>query len=431
MNKPVAASTFYQNEYSKLTSSVKLETKIRSFKAMLKNKLKPRLSSNKKTKLNKKQKSVCQTCLSFSQNIDKSETKIEMGNVVVAAICKLMNKSLGWLRNNQTQKQHMAKSKLAQGEETCEASYLSIIINDTQCSYESMNDDSFVQDDLLSRYSNCLVSTPKKAAGFYSPSFNNKNQLNNLGTISYINQLPLIFTNSPSMSSSLNQSKLNMQLHSTPTSEERKKEMCSPIFLPIEQNSLSSSIPTTSSSASLISGHHRFGLTSSPMSTHDSIEDKYTNSFSNMETYRQVYLENQIKPVEVSHVFDSLGLKEQLLLSHLNHIKNNVKVSVELGHLKPIKRQFVVENQLTMSNKKRRLQTIFQSKIQRQIKEIKNWRIGFKNKLELSNVMNSSVNTSSQSSCSNSSDSCNSINSHVKCCNNYQCYSCNQQRIYF
>ena len=430
MNKPVAASTFYQTEYSKLTSSVKLETKIRSFKTMLKNKLKPRLSSNKKAKLNKKQKSVCQTCLSFSQNIEKSEAKIEMGNVVVAAICKLMNKSLGWLRNNHTQKQHMTKSKQALDEETCEASYLSIIINDTQCSYESMNDDSFCQDDLQSRYSNCLVSTPKKATGFYSPSLN---KLEKLDTISFINQSPLILTSAPSMSSSLNQSKLNMQLHSTPTLEELKNDLCSPIFLPVEQNSLlSSSIPTTTSSASLISGHHRFGMTSSPMSTHDSIEDKYANSFSNMKTYRQVYLENQIKPAEVSHTFDSLGLKEQLLLSHLNHIKHNVKVSVELGNLKPIKRQLATtEDHLTMSNKKRRLQTIFQSKIQRQLKEIKSWRIGFKNKLELSDVRNSSGNSSSLSSCSNSSDSCNSINSHMKCCNNYQCYSCNQQRIYF
>ena len=46
----------------------------------------------------------------------------------------------------------------------------------------------------------------------------------------------------------------------------------------------------------------------------------------------------------------------------------------------------VVLNTNSVTSKKQRLQKVFRTKIQRQLREIKTWRIGFRNKLEVSRV---------------------------------------------
>ena len=349
--KPSAASTFNYADISKLTKS-------RSFRAKLKSKiLKPRKSLTSKLQKN--------SAYFSSFNItNKSKIEATHQNVVVTAICKIMNKSLGLFRSNTKkskkisdtyQRYEYPEPALAHFNEDTQCS-ISLnnfdSINHNECSYESNFNDNY------------CVSTPKKSS---SPrDFNEIYQLEKISMLDFNHQ-----TNSP--------------IHSTP---EHKKTL-SPIFVPISKPTLSSTISTTSS-VSLISGNRlkSFAMTSSPMSLRNSLESVSNSSESIRSSSLYQYendmeLSHECKPIQMQQFEEEIDYNQHKLINHLNNIKRNVRLSVELRNVKSNKRSFYEMNNeaVTMNTKKQRLQNIFRSKINRQLKEIKSWKMGSKNKL--------------------------------------------------
>ncbi len=350
--KPSATSTFNQTDFSKTlatTYSAKLVSKTRSFRAKLKSKIaKPRTKSITTTK------SQAYWTSSYAHN--KADSIITDKNTVVNAICKLMNKSRGLFRSN------TKKPKNNHECYTDRPEFLSFINynNETQCSIsidENLNDCSY-----SINANTCCVSTPKKArlSTRYSPQEDNLEQ--DISAMSF---------HSPTVHSTPNYFFNNLQVSSNNNN--------------VECSYLSSSIPTTSSSSvSLISGNRlkSFGMTSSPMSTNslkNSIGTESSGSFN--ESYLPRYDEVE-------------ALNQEKLIRHLNNIKRNVRLSVELRNVGVVTSEVANKRRLyeikgenvTNSTKKKRLQKMFRLKIQRQLKEIKTWRIGFRNKLEVSHV---------------------------------------------
>jgi len=350
--KPSATSTFNQTDFSKMlatTYSAKLVSKTRSFRAKLKSKiLKPRTKSIATAKP--------QAFWTSSFTYHKANS-ISEKNTVVTAICKLMNKSLGLFRSNSK------KSKIDKEYYTNSTKFVSFINNnnETQCSISIDNNPDEYSYNINAN--TCCVSTPKKARLPRTRVFHDDNLEDEISAMNF---------QSPTVHSTPNYFLNNFQLNNNSN---------------LENSYLSASTATASSSSvSLISGNRlkSFGMTSSPMSTNslkNSIGTESSRSYS--ESYFPRY--DDAEP-EV--------MNQERLIRHLNNIKRNVRLSVELrsagtlvSEVASKKRLYELKGEtVTNSTKKRRLQKMFRLKIQRQLKEIKMWRIGFKNKLDVSHV---------------------------------------------
>lgn len=386
--KPSAASTFNQS------SSGKLVSKTRSFRAKLKSKImrQPRNTHKQIQRKNSADFSSFNSSDSCGNNCDNNSNK--QSNVVVNAFCKIMNKSLSLFKSGKkSSKKSMEYNNNNNTQEDDDDLYpeptfvsLAYYDNETQC---SISIDQFNQSDYFSyemNAINCCISTPKKVS--YSQQ----------------QQQPMYQVTSFSV---LDHEEV--PIHSTPD----RKNVLSPIFVPLatintmssqENSYLSSSSSSSRCSASLISDNQlrSFGMTSSPMSLksnsigtdpNSSMSDLQTSSVSctnDIENFKQIFFaSSQPMPVSMHRPEDEIDREQQQrLIRHLNNIKRNVRMSVERRNVQTSSKRDLYElnNMVTMSSKKRRLQNMFRSKIHRQLKEIKTWRIGFRNKLELSNV---------------------------------------------
>lgn len=381
--KPSAASTFNRS------SSGKLVSKTRSFRAKLKSKImrQPRSTRKQIQRKNSADFSSFNSSDSCSNNCDNNSNK--QSNVVVNAFCKIMNKSLSLFKSGKkSSKKSMGYNNNTQEDddelypEPAFAVSLTYFDNETQC---SISIDQFNQSDYFLHEMNainCCISTPKKANSY------NQQQMYQVESFSVLDHE-------------------EVPIHSTPD----RKNVLSPIFVPLatintmssqENSYLSSS--SSRCSASLISDNQfrSFGMTSSPMSLksnsirtdpNSSMSDLHSSSVSctnDIENFKQIFFaSSQPMPVIMQRHEDEIDREQQQkLIRHLNNIKRNVRMSVELRNVQTSSKRDLYElnNMVTMSSKKRRLQNMFRSKIHRQLKEIKTWRIGFRNKLELSNV---------------------------------------------
>lgn len=360
--KPSASSTFNHAELSKLTKN-------RSFRAKLKSKiLKPRKSLASKLQKN--------SAYFSSFNItNKSKIEATQHNAVVTAICKIMNKSLGLFKSStkKSKKVNDSYKRYEYPEPTftnyndetqCSISYNNFDLFDhhNDCSYESNFNDNY------------CASTPKK-----STCQRDLNEICHLEKISILN-----FSQQP-----------NSPIHSTP----EHKRTLSPIYVSMTKPTLSSTgtslsgTISTTSSVSLISGNRlkSFAMTSSPMSLKNSLES-VSNSSESIRSNSFNHYENDMsisynsKSIKMQEFEEDIEYNQYKLISHLNNIKRNVRLSVELRNVQSNKRSLDEMNSEVnaMSTKKQRLQNIFRSKINRQLKEIKAWRS--KNKLGSSYV---------------------------------------------
>ena len=418
--KPSAASTFNQTDLTK--SSRKLVSKTRSFRAKLKSKImRPR---NKQPRKNSADFSSFNSSDSCGHHHNHHHHNHQQNNVVVNAFCKIMNKSLGLFKSANKHKpaKKPTEHNTTQDHDLClgpTCASLAYCDNETQC---SISTDQTNQSDHFSYEMNidadhCCISTPKKPSRFsqqHCPPRDNFSVLD------------------------LDQNNHEeAPVHSTPD----RKHVLSPIFVSLglpaamssQENSYisSSSLPTSSSSASLISGNRlkSFGMTSSPVSLKNSLGtepnsmadsqgDLSASLSNNVESFRQIFFGTPQFSVVASCRESEMDLEQQKLIRHLNNIKRNVRLSVEIRNAQRDKRElYELNDMVTLSSKKRRLQNIFRSKIHRQLKEIKTWRIGFRNKLELSNVNNN-----------NNRYNANVSSFHFQYCD---CLDCNNNQNYY
>lgn len=314
------------------------------------------------------------------------------GNIV-ATFCKIMDKSLGWFKNKSKNKRlNRAKSKQVPKRKTEQFNPYE------QDEFSQLDESLYLSQNACSTFGTQLISTPIKInKPFLQP-----------------------------MSSPINKS-TNSFLHSTPlttfTSEHiYSSPICCVLNSSYQSNSTASSCY---SSKSFTRTRLAFGMTSSPNTTVNDDEKQEINESS-------ILANNGLIETQ-SNEFSCLDSKEKLLVEHLNFIKENVRIGVELRDLKSnvSKRNHLDierdDTESSMTNKKRKLQNIFQSKLQQQIKEVKKWQSNFKTKLNLRNNLSTSTKCSIHNNCSCSKSlvfkqpfvNCDLDNNF-----NCQCYSC-------
>lgn len=262
-------------------------------------------------------------------SVSKVEKKKKEDKQIVSAIYKLMDKSLGWFgkKSKKSSKKYSTKSQ-------------------TSLSYTMSQDASYLSSSFTS-ISNQII----------------ENEISNLNEKFYFQQSSYLLS-APSMCSSFDatKSKLNSNLsedkyHSTPRS---LYQQFSPIKSPNSVFDLSTSTSCVSGSSSVLSmtpnmSRRRlsFGVTSSPVYLNENICDE---------------------------VLEDQSMIDSRLLEHLNEIKRNIRIDVESreksGNFKRSCNQIESESveDLSLKNsKKRKLQQMFQTKLKKQLDDIKKW----------------------------------------------------------
>jgi len=352
--------------------------------------------------------------------------KEEIGSLV-ATFCKIMDKSLGWFRikhkSKRINKQKKNFNKKPQNtfslvkEELVEHVHFE---QTTQNEYSQCNNLSICSS--VFNTNNHLISTPIKP-----------NRTNS----SYAFKMPLPIISSPIQSQKFVQ-------HSTPCGEYSRNTHVyeSPICCQMSSfNSYSTSSSSSScySSKSFTRTRMIFGMTSSPNTTLN--DDEERGQLNESSIYNNGLIETELNLSKNHTEFSSLDVKEKLLVEQLNLIKENVRINVELRDLKSniSKRNYnyVEQNDqelsrehVSMNNKKQKLQNIFQSKLQRQLNEVKKWQTSFRNKLNHKNNLSTSTKRSNLQP--NQFVKLNYFHTSYDDSNQYcQCYDCQNVNNYF
>ena len=299
-----------------------------------------------------------------------------------------MDKSLGWFKSKSKSKPKKHVDSRKTNSSMDRASAKKAPLQNTQDKLQLFSES-------FRNHSDFIMSTPKlgkKSRESFKSDFEHS-LIDNSCSLN-ISDSNFILLNAPSMASSFEE----LRLHSTPC-----KTVCqnlSPIRYSSQQeiSSLaSSSIHSNSSCSSQSCNIGSFGMTSSPVS-------KYNNNQSLQKNYAQ----NSYQDSDNIYEFDSqcksehsiqanyayLNSREQRLVDHLNRIKQNVRLGIELRDLQSIRGETTKRNYNLMKseeeslalksneNKRRKLQHIFHVKLHRQIKEIKKWQTALKIKFE-------------------------------------------------
>ena len=286
-----------------------------------------------------------------------------------------MDKSLGWLKSK-------AKKNIDTRKVNCTfKSAKKTFKSREKCCDEQLSVISLAFPSYSNEY---LMSTPKLGkvrSQFSQTSLYNSNNdessfsLNNSKNCEDFSHFILL--NAPSMASSFDE----IRLHSTPRhSVSRHSRLFD------SQQEISSLLSFNNSTCRSQSCH--FGMTSSPNTFfNQNLQFAHQNS--------QNTEQSRIQFDESEHYtsYEYLNSREQKLVDHLNRIKQNVRLGIELRDQvkrgETFKRTYHSTKaeeesleQKSSENKRRKLQHIFHVKLHRQIKEIKKWQTALKNKFE-------------------------------------------------
>ena len=348
--------------------------------------------------------------------------KEELGSLV-ATFCKILDKSLGWFRIKPKSKR-LTKTK---------KSLNKIPQNNINFAREDPVEHANFEQATQNEYSQC-----SNELSICSSVYNTNNQListpikPNRTNSSCAFKIPLPIISSPIQSQKFVQ-------HSTPCSEYTRNTHVyeSPICCQMSSfNSYSTSSPSTScySSKSFTRTRMIFGMTSSPNTTLN--DDEERGQLDESSIYNNGLIQTELNSTHYqAEEFNSLDAQEKLLVEHLNQIKADVRMSIELRDLKRNynhieQYQEVPSEHVSTSNKKQKLQNLFQSKLQRQLREVKKWQISFRNKLNHKN--NVSTSTKRRTHQPNQFVKVNYFHKSYDNSNQYcQCYDCQNVNNYF
>jgi len=339
-----------------------------SFKAKLKSKIFEKRSLKKR--MNKNNSDSWSFSLYANQKQQQNnQAKEELGSIV-AAFCKIMDKSLGWFRLK-------SKSKRLNQQQQAKKLKKKLLLVNEEKSIRFSNYTQYSQDNNESIYSDCSMCSNDGSLLFNTQSTPIKNNISQEFKTPY-----------PILSDTISIKTNPFMLHSTPCQGTDPAPICCNLL-----KSYGSNLSFYSSKSNTRTQRQVFGMTSSPnTSLYDNQHDIDESSIYNngLVEYEQEEEKQEVKQNQYSF----LDLKEKLLVEQLNLIKENVRIGVELRDLKRNHQETYTETEpnsqlVTMSNKKRKLQGIFQSKLRQQLNEVKKWQNSFRNKKFKNNLSTS------------------------------------------